>query len=222
MITAAQLRAARGLLDWTRSDLAKAAKISAETVKNIEHGTFRPQETTAEAIVQAFAMHDVKFTENEGVQKSKDLVKTFSGESGFEGFLEDIYTTMKDKPSTTYQCNFSDDLFVQYTGDYAKNHIERMSKLSGARVKCLTRQNDYNFVSSTYCEYKWLPKNYDHTVPYYLYNDNVALLVLKQEKNISFVVVQSALLAETYRQNFEQLWQESIVPPAQANVRKKT
>src|SRR6202012_3205205 len=54
MITAAQLRAARGLLDWTRADLAKAANISPETVKNIEHGTFKPQENTAEAIVKAF------------------------------------------------------------------------------------------------------------------------------------------------------------------------
>ena len=35
MITAAQLRAARGLLDWTRSDLAKAANVSPETIKNI-------------------------------------------------------------------------------------------------------------------------------------------------------------------------------------------
>src|SRR5580704_17675732 len=43
MITAAQLRAARGLLDWTRADLAKAANSSPETVKNIEHGTFKPQ-----------------------------------------------------------------------------------------------------------------------------------------------------------------------------------
>src|SRR5580693_2891148 len=68
MITAAQLRAARGLLDWTRADLAKAANISPETVKNIEHGTFNPQEGTANAIIQAFLIHDVEFIEEEGVR----------------------------------------------------------------------------------------------------------------------------------------------------------
>jgi hypothetical protein len=33
----AQLRAARGLVDWTRKELASCAAISPETVKNIEH-----------------------------------------------------------------------------------------------------------------------------------------------------------------------------------------
>src|SRR5271170_5384180 len=75
MITAAQLRAARGLLDWTRADLAKAANISPETVKNIEHGTFRPQEQTAEQIIRAFGAHDVKFTAEEGVRKANKSVK---------------------------------------------------------------------------------------------------------------------------------------------------
>src|SRR5947209_8792214 len=102
-LTAAQLRAARGLLDWTRTDLAKAANISPETVKNIEHGTFRPQEQTADAIVKAFAAHDVRFTENEGVQKSRELLKSFVGEKGYLDFLDDIYNTMRNGGKT---CQF--------------------------------------------------------------------------------------------------------------------
>src|ERR1700761_6106596 len=98
MITAAQLRAARGLLDWTRTELAKAANISPETVKNIEHGTFRPQETTAEQIRKAFAAHDVVFTENEGVQIKKDAVIKYDGVEGFKRFMDDVYEEEK-KPS---------------------------------------------------------------------------------------------------------------------------
>src|ERR1700677_765206 len=91
MITAAQLRAARGLLDWTRSDLAKAANISPETIKNIEHGTFRPQENTAEAITRAFAAHDVEFTGHEGVQLRRDSVVRLEGTEGFKRFIDDVY-----------------------------------------------------------------------------------------------------------------------------------
>lgn len=61
MITPAQLRAARGFLDWTRADIAKAANVSPETIKNIEHGTFRPQEATADAISDAFTSRGVQF-----------------------------------------------------------------------------------------------------------------------------------------------------------------
>src|SRR5271154_50774 len=96
MITAAQLRAARGLLDWTRTDLAKAANISPETVKNIEHGTFRPQEQTADAIVKAFGAHDVEFTDDEGVRRHKDTVTKYEGTDGFKKFMDDVYLAAKD------------------------------------------------------------------------------------------------------------------------------
>src|ERR1700761_514837 len=115
MITAAQLRAARGVLDWTRADLAKAANISPETVKNIEHGTFRPQENTADAIIKAFGAHDVVFSDNEGVQIRKDLVRTFVGLEGYWNFLDDIYRTIKNDDGGICQFNFSDSLFVRYS-----------------------------------------------------------------------------------------------------------
>jgi transcriptional regulator with XRE-family HTH domain len=38
MITAAQLRAARAVLEWSREELGKAAGVSASTVKNYEAG----------------------------------------------------------------------------------------------------------------------------------------------------------------------------------------
>jgi len=61
MITPEQLRAARGLLDWTRTELAKAANLSPETIKNVEHGTFRPSEPTCESLLHTFARHNVEF-----------------------------------------------------------------------------------------------------------------------------------------------------------------
>src|SRR5271170_1742779 len=93
IITGAQLRAARGLLDWTRTDLAKAANISPETVKNIEHGTFRPQEQTADAIIKTFASHDVVFTDNEGVMLQRDSVTRYEGPQEFRKFMDNVYET---------------------------------------------------------------------------------------------------------------------------------
>ena len=61
MITAAQLRAARGLLDWSRSELSKASKVSQETIKNIEHGAYNPQEATLKILFETFSSHGVEF-----------------------------------------------------------------------------------------------------------------------------------------------------------------
>lgn len=61
MITASQLRAARGLLDWSRAQCAKVIGVSAETIKNIEQGKFVPAQTTVEKILSGFAEHGVEF-----------------------------------------------------------------------------------------------------------------------------------------------------------------
>ncbi len=61
LISPAQMRAARGLMNWGRSELALAADLSPETIKNIEHGVFNPQEQTAFAILQTFSRHGVEF-----------------------------------------------------------------------------------------------------------------------------------------------------------------
>ena len=60
-IAPAQLRAARSLLDWSRKELAAMSGVSPETIKNIEHGTFTPQDSTLKSLFETFARHGVEF-----------------------------------------------------------------------------------------------------------------------------------------------------------------
>ncbi len=55
-----QLRAARALLGWSRHKLGQATQISPETIKNIEHGAFKPRELTIERLILCFAAHGVE------------------------------------------------------------------------------------------------------------------------------------------------------------------
>jgi transcriptional regulator with XRE-family HTH domain len=61
MITARQIRAARGLLDWTQAQLAGAAGLSEVAVKNLERGRTDPRASTLAAIQQAFDRAGVVF-----------------------------------------------------------------------------------------------------------------------------------------------------------------
>ena len=70
-ITGAQIRAARGLLDWSRSDLAKAANISPETIKNAETGIFTPTPESLFKMVEAMQLAGVEFGANELVRFAK-------------------------------------------------------------------------------------------------------------------------------------------------------
>jgi transcriptional regulator with XRE-family HTH domain len=61
MVDGSQIRAARGLLRWSRADLARAAKVSTEAIKQIERGLSDPRASTLRAIEGAFDAAGVIF-----------------------------------------------------------------------------------------------------------------------------------------------------------------
>ncbi|MDE2029920.1 MAG: helix-turn-helix transcriptional regulator [Alphaproteobacteria bacterium] len=220
MITAAQLRAARGLMDWTRSDLAKAANVSPETIKNIEHGTFRPQETTAEAIVKAFALHGVEFTSDEGVKRCHDTVAKYEGIEGFKRFMDDVYTVAErtsaagDDAKPFCMSNLDDSFFVKYLGDFfTVHHIRRMNALRHSfKMRILIKEKPHSFSpeeteQGSYREYRLQPDHAMGNVPFYVYGDKLAILVFEEQKEPRIVVIASALVAKAYREQFDILWE---------------
>ncbi|WP_235817677.1 helix-turn-helix domain-containing protein [Brucella cytisi] len=75
MITAAQIRAARALLNWKQTDLASASGVSEMSVKNLEKGQTDPRVSTLRAIENAFAQSGIEFIstpENEGVVRIRN------------------------------------------------------------------------------------------------------------------------------------------------------
>jgi predicted transcriptional regulator len=61
MINSAQIRAARAMLGWKQTDLAKAASISEMSVKKIEAGSVDPRVSTINSIQAAFEAGGVVF-----------------------------------------------------------------------------------------------------------------------------------------------------------------
>ncbi len=64
-MTPEQLRAARGLLDWSRGELSLASGLSLETIKNIEHGIYTPKKETVLSLVTTFNRHGIQFVHYE-------------------------------------------------------------------------------------------------------------------------------------------------------------
>ena len=64
MITAGQIRAARALIGWKQTDLAKASGVSEISIKNIERGATDPRSSTLGALQQAFEKAGVIFLES--------------------------------------------------------------------------------------------------------------------------------------------------------------
>lgn len=66
LITSAQCRAARVLLDWTEQQLAEAARIGNATIRNFESGRSSPQNATLDVLRWAFETAGVIFIDENG------------------------------------------------------------------------------------------------------------------------------------------------------------
>ena len=86
MITAAQCRAARGLLDWSQDDLAFMAGVGVVTVRHLEAGKGQPRYATLDVIRRAFETNGVLFTRADAnggpgvrLKKESDATKNSGG-----------------------------------------------------------------------------------------------------------------------------------------------
>ena len=65
MMTPAQLRAARSLIEWTRDDLAEASGVFVNTIRNFERGVSDPKQSTLLAWRRAFSKAGVEFIDGD-------------------------------------------------------------------------------------------------------------------------------------------------------------
>jgi transcriptional regulator with XRE-family HTH domain len=62
MISPAQCRAARGLLDWSQQRLAETANVGNATIRNFENGHSSPRNATLDVLRRALEAAGVEFT----------------------------------------------------------------------------------------------------------------------------------------------------------------
>ena len=68
MISARQCKAARDLLDWKQSDLAKKSKMAVSTIAHFERGSTEPSERTLADLHRAFEDAGIKFIDEEKIE----------------------------------------------------------------------------------------------------------------------------------------------------------
>jgi transcriptional regulator with XRE-family HTH domain len=61
MLTPEQIRAARGLLNWSQRELAEASGVAVQSIKNIETGKTDPRLSTATALRHTLELKGVIF-----------------------------------------------------------------------------------------------------------------------------------------------------------------
>lgn len=216
-ITTAQIRGARGILNWSQQDLAQRTGISATSIGAIENGQTTPRESTLSTIRKTLENAGIEFIGLEGVRQRRDDVRIFSGKDGLIEFYDDIFATVRDKTTEVLVSNVDERIFVEALGEYAKVHVERMEAQKGVRYKILTKEGDNYAPGSGYGEYRWIPKELFASVPFYLYGKKLAIMVFDNEPSI--IVLQYPSIAEAYRIQFFDMWERAHSIEAQKSIK---
>jgi len=210
MITARQIRAARGLLEWTGKDLAHKLGMTPATISKIEADLVQPQENSLFRIADLFDKHGVEFLEGDGVKMRQQEIRVFSGKTGYRQFLDHVYLTLKNG-GRIRQFNLSDGGNLSFADAYGEAHLARMKLIDDLDAKVLTTEGDNEFPAS-YCTYRWIHKNDADLAPFYLYGDNVVLPMYESTHKREWISINSKLLAERYAKQFDKFWGNASSP----------
>lgn len=209
-----QIRAARGLLDWSQKDLATRAGVSKTTIINIEKG-IAPLEglrgDTFHKIQNAFTMEGVEFTENQGVRIAPQGIREYHGRQGFVEFMNDVADTTAKMGGEICVSNVDEREFGIWGGDDLEIYKQKMASLDNYNFKVLLKHVDDYFPASNYIEYRWADENTFDKVPFYVYGDRFAILIF-DKNNVSVYVLRNQRIADAYRKQFNISWEDASIP----------
>lgn len=209
-LTTAQIRGARGILNWSQQDLAQRTGISATSIGAIENGQTSPRESTLATIRKTFENSGIEFVGMDGIRKKHADIQVLKGIEGFHTFSFDVFETLKNDNREVLQAYVDDTKFADWLGDEAYPHVQRIHSLKRKAFKILQKEGDGYFPAKSYAEYRWIPSKQFLAVPFIVYGDKLSIILFEPEPTI--IINSFPLVAEAYRLQFNNLWENSIRP----------
>ncbi len=217
MINAEQIRAARALLDWSTAELAKQAGLTVNGINKIERGHVQAHRDTMERLEEVFEHAGIEFLDFNGVRFKPREIQTYRGVEGFKKFMDNVHDYVREsiEKNKDYEpvCSSSinDKDYIRHLGDYFTFHIDRMNALKGFRHRILLKERPASLQPAelrvgSYREYRKRSPQDTANVPFYVYGDRLAILMLTGASP-EIIVISSTVVAQAYREIFNALWQ---------------
>lgn len=205
MINAAQIRAARGLLDWSREALATACGVSMPALSKIETSKSNPHPETLAKVQAALEQAGCLFTDNSGVKLKSDIVTVYEKKAGLFAFYDDLYLTALHYGGDLFISGGNQQDFYDALGnEFIIMHAARMRDLKDVKVKMIKPESRAGEPALNYIEYRVVPDQMFYTVPFYVYHDKLAIIIWEPEPRV--LVINDQRVTDAYRQQFATIW----------------
>lgn len=195
MISPAQCRAARALLNWSQPDLAENCGIHVQTISSFENGNGSPTTTTLNKISEILLQAGIKFMPNHGVCISDESIYMVNS---YLEVMHDIEMTLEKGGELLLHCaderRSSEAVIAKYKDLFARGITTRSTVCEGN-----------TFISDNKPS-RWIPKDYfaDSEV-FAIYADKVAICI-DNSKPYKSLVIKNRHFADAMRRQFEYWW----------------
>ncbi len=211
MITIEQIRAARALLNWSQEELASAAVISKPAVANLERGSAQPRTETLNAIQKALEDGGMEFLDNTGVRLrgEKLNVQAFEGKNAIFRLWDDQFETLHHNGGVRMFFGIDEKNIDHLVGQKTfRNMMEKFHK-NNITSKLLIREGDTYFVEPV-SHYRWISNELFEQIPFCVYGNKYAINITSPHQQI--IIIESKTIAESYRKQFEHIWENAKIP----------
>lgn len=196
-ITTAQIRGARGLLDWSQAELSRRTGISTTSIGNIESGNTQPRESTIGVIRTCFEEGGVVFIDG-GVREQRDIITVLEGDDCYLKLLDDVYHTLKSEDDKEVLISSADDR----VSPAEVNDSYRRMRNAGIKMRQLVQEGN-EYLMGEMDEYRYIPNEFYVNRVSLTYGKKFAI-VLENENKIS--IINDRVLADVQRKTFNLIW----------------
>ena len=213
ILTPAQIRMGRALLDISAKEFATRLKIAPTTLSGIESGQNVGSVATLTAIYTALVAGGVEFTPDGGVRPTHGRVRIMEGHEGIKAFFDIVYeASAANSEIEILVANANEQLFSKWLASYSPVHLARMSELSLPPIKAIIRKGDRNVTASAYAHYRWMDGKYFGEVCLYVFGRFTGLIEMN-DQNCIVTVIENNLLAGSVQRLLELAWDKADEKP---------
>jgi transcriptional regulator with XRE-family HTH domain len=209
IITNRQIKGARGLLDWTQDELAKATGLSRPALNNLERGETSPHSDTLRRIQKAMERAGVEFIAGGCRLKEMTLdVDVFEGAEALFKLYDDVIATFGNGGGVIYISGVDERKFMKAGGKQFLEYLKKFEEL-GIVDNLLAKEGDVHLVVPAKY-YRWVPEEIFSQTPYMVYGDSYAIILWGPP--VKIVLIRNAEIAASYRKQFLAHWRRGTMP----------
>ena len=210
MISSAQIRAARSLLDWTQQELARKSGLSLRALNSIEREMATPRAGNLELIVQTLVQAGIEFSEFDGVRRKTERLEVVKFEGAHyvdQHMLDIMHETRTPGSEILYSIQREED-FGGMRPSVVDEYFRHLVQHDITERLMIARGETY--VISPPWRYRWFRRDLFSHVAYIVYADNVAFQLFNSPQRM--IIIRNPGIADMFRRQFEANWAMAETP----------